>query len=250
MINPVSDTSEWFGYTQIEFAFGGRDAVFVKPRRPHEARPWIWRTEFFGHEPQLDLALLKHGWHVAYLKLSDMYGAPAAIEEMHQFQLHLENNFSLSSKTVLEGMSRGGLYAFNYAAAFPEKVAAVYLDNPVLDIRSWPGGLGNGPGNEECWRQCREVYGLTETTAQAFSGNPLDKIETVAQGRIPIVAVCGDADEVVPFEENTALLARRYEELGAPFHLILKAGAGHHPHSLQDPAPLVEFLRAHLPSAF
>lgn len=39
-------------------------------------------------------------------------------------------------------MSRGGVYAFNWAAVNPYKVAAVYVDNPVLDLKTWPAGLG------------------------------------------------------------------------------------------------------------
>jgi pimeloyl-ACP methyl ester carboxylesterase len=242
--------TNWFGYSQTEFKFAGRPAFLVKPRTASLHRPWIWRTEFFGHEPQLDLALLKNGWHVAYLQVSDLYGAPPAIQKMRAFQSYLETEFDLSEKAVLEGMSRGGLHAFNYAAAFPEKVAAFYLDNPVLDIRSWPGGRGNGPGDAQCWQQCLAVYGLTEETATTFGGNPLDQIAPVAKAKIPIIAVCGDADEIVPFEENVALLVERYREFGAPVHLILKPGGQHHPHSLPDPEPLVGFLRQYLPAAF
>ncbi len=30
------------------------------------------------------------------------------------------------------------LYVFNWAAENPDKVACVYVDNPVLDLQSWP----------------------------------------------------------------------------------------------------------------
>ncbi len=48
----------------------------------------------------------------------------------------------LSSKPVLEGMSRGGLPIFRWASLNPDKVSAVYGDNPVCDFRTWPGGEG------------------------------------------------------------------------------------------------------------
>jgi pimeloyl-ACP methyl ester carboxylesterase len=244
------ETTNWFGYSKTDFELASSPALLVRPHRSASSRPWIWRTEFFGHEPQLDLALLNLGWHVAYLQVSNLYGAPPAIEAMRLFQAHLEREFELAPRAVLEGMSRGGLYAFNYAAAYPQKVAALYLDNPVLDIRSWPGGLEAGPGDAGCWQQCLESYGLSEEEGASFAGNPLDQIEPVAAAKIPIVAVCGDADEVVPYEENAAILLQRYQEMGAPLHLILKPGQRHHPHSLPDPEPLVQFLREYLPNAF
>ena len=64
----------------------------------------------------------------------------------------------------------------------------------------------------------------------------------VAGGKIPIIAVCGDADQVVPFAENTGVLEKRYRELGQTIEVIMKPGADHHPHSLTDPTPIVDFL--------
>lgn len=52
---------------------------------------------------------------------------------MRKFQAYLEEKFALSARAVLFEFSRGGLYAVNYAAAYPEKNAKLYLDAPVLD---------------------------------------------------------------------------------------------------------------------
>ena len=54
--------------------------------------------------------------------------------------------------------------------------------------------------------------------------------------------MCGEADTTVPFAENTAILEKRYRELGATIEVILKPGVDHHPHSLKEPAPIVNFL--------
>ena len=56
-----------------------------------------------------------------------------------QFYARLVAHFGFSQRVVLEGLSRGALYAFNFAATHPTRVAALYLDAPVLDILSWPG---------------------------------------------------------------------------------------------------------------
>lgn len=234
--------SQWQGYERLDFEVAGRPALLVKPREVAKGSPWIWRTEFFGHEPQADVALLGHGWHVAYFQVSDMYGAPPAIEWMAQFHAAVTRDHGLNPRAVLEGFSRGGLYAVNFAATYPDKTAALYLDAPVLDIRSWPGGKGKGKGSPKNWAEALAIYGLTDETAAAFQGNPLDRLEPIARARIPILAICGDADTVVPLAENTAILETRYKALGGPIEVILKPGVEHHPHSLKVPRLIVDFL--------
>jgi pimeloyl-ACP methyl ester carboxylesterase len=234
--------SDWNGFKKLDFVVADRPCLLVQPAKAAEGHPWIWRTEFFGHEPQGDLALLAAGWHVAYIKVSDMYGAPAALELMAKFEDALVAQYGLSKRAVLEGFSRGGLYAVNYAAAHPDRVAGLYLDAPVLDLRSWPGGKGKGKGSPDCWKQALAIYGLTEDSAAAFKGNPIDKAEIVAKAHIPVIAVCGDADDVVPYLENTAIFKQRFEAAGGKIDVILKPGVNHHPHSLKDPKPIVDFL--------
>ena len=229
--------SDWNGFTRIDFSIAGRPCLLVLPAQPAPGRPWIWRTEFFGHEPQADLALLAQGWHVAYMDAKNLYGAPKAMAWFGQFYAHLVVQFGLSPRVVLEGFSRGGLYAINFALAHPKRVAALYLDAPVLDIRSWPGR--NRQSKE--WTQCLEAYGLNEESLAKFRG-PLERLSTLAAAGVPILSVCGEADRVVPFAENTAVLEKRYRELGGPIEVILKPGVDHHPHSLKDPAPIVDFI--------
>ena len=238
--------SQWNGCDKLDFTVAGREALLVKPKIPAAGKPWIWRTEFFGHEPQGDIALLAAGWHVAFFKVSDMYGAPSSIELMTQFHTHVVREFGLSPRAVLEGFSRGGLYAVNFAAAHPDKTAALYLDAPVLDIRSWPGGKGKGKGDVRCWKQALEIFGLTEDTAKDFKGNPLDHADSLAKAGIPIVAVVGDADDAVPYDENTKPFAEKFRAAGGTIEVIVKPGVNHHPHSLKDPKPFVDFLLKHV----
>jgi Prolyl oligopeptidase family len=236
--DPVVKVSEWNGYPRIDFLLDDRPCLIVGPKTQAPGLPWIWRTEFFDREPQADLALLAHGWHLAYMDARDMYGGPKAMGLFGHFYAHVVARYRLSRRVVLEGFSRGGLYAFNFAAAHPARVAALYLDAPVLDIRSWPGRQRDSKE----WRECLEAYGLNEESLAAFKGNPLDYIPSVVAAKIPIIAVCGDADTTVPFSENTGVLEQRYREAGGLIEVILKPGVEHHPHSLKDPTPIVDFL--------
>ena len=51
--------------------------------------------------------------------------------------------------------------------------------------------------------------------------------------------------EVVPWDENTGLVAERYRALWGAITLIRKPWVRHHPHWLDDSTPIVEFLRRH-----
>jgi alpha-beta hydrolase superfamily lysophospholipase len=67
-------------------------------------------------------------------------------------------------------------------------------------------------------------------------------MENIAALKVPVLCVVGDADEVVPVSENTALLEERLKTLGWKMEIIHKPGIGHHPHSLKDPKPIVDFI--------
>jgi len=234
--------STWKGYDRYDFSYNGREGLVVAPAKPAEGNPWIWRAEYFDAFAQADMAMLEQGWHLAYYDVSGTFGGPEPIRWMRSFQSYAESEFQLAKKTVLFGFSRGGLYSFNYAAEYPEQVSGLYLDAPALDIRSWPGGYGEAERSEKAWQECLREYGVTEETLSDFQGSPLDRIEPVAKAGIPIIVVSGDADKAAIYSENTEILVRRYRELGGPIESIVKPGGEHHPHSLEDPAPIVEFL--------
>ena len=92
---------------------------------------------------------------------------------------------------------------------------------------------------------CLKAYGLTDAEALAYKLNPVDNLAPLAKSGIPLLSVCGDADEVVPIEENTRLVEERYKKLGGSITVIAKPGVKHHPHSLVDPAPIVNFVLEH-----
>ena len=234
--------SDWHGFSRLNFKVDGRDCILVEPQNAAAGNPWIWRTEYFDHEPQVDLALARRGYHIAYMDVQDMYGSPTALDHLDKFYDYLIVHHKLNAKPVLEGFSRGAIYALNWAARRPNCVAAIYNDAPVCDVRSWPGGYGRGPGSKSDWAAMLKAYEIEEEPPKVSPHNPIDNLAPLAKARIPLLHVCGSADEVVPMEENTSLLAKRYKRLGGHIEVIEKPGVGHHPHSLKDPAPIVEFI--------
>ena len=240
--------SEWKSFDRFDFTVDGRKCWVVAPKSVAEGRPWIWRARFFGHEPQADIALLNEGFHLAYCDVGGLFGSPKAVDAWNAFYNLMTSKYGLSTRPALEGMSRGGLIIYNWASANPDKVACIYGDAPVCDFKSWPGGKGNGKGSAGAWKQCLAAYGMTEEEALAYKHNPIDNLKPLANAKVPLLHVVGDADVVVPVDENTAIIESRYQKMGGSIKVIHKPGIGHHPHSLKDPGPIVSFVRKYTQS--
>ena len=87
---------------------------------------------------------------------------------------------------------------------------------------------------------------MNDKQALEYKLNPVDNLAPLAKAKIPILAVIGDThDWVVPIEENALVVEKRYKELEGDIQIIKKPKAGHRPHSLIDPAPIVEFVLKH-----
>jgi pimeloyl-ACP methyl ester carboxylesterase len=236
---------DFYGYRQYDFTFNERSCKIVEPKVAAKGLPWIWRARFWGHEPQTDTTLLGKGYHVVYCDVVELFGNPQAVAIWNRFYKKMRK-VGLAKKVVLEGMSRGGLYIYNWAAENPKKVACIYADAPVLDIRSWPGGLGKGPGARQEWEACKKAWNLnTEEDISTFRGNPLDKVKKIVRGGYPLLHVCGEDDEVVPMAENTDLFEQKILDHGGRITVIRKRGVKHHPHSLKDPTLIVNFIEQH-----
>ena len=184
----------------------------VVPKDIADGKPWILRARFWGHEPQFDIAMLNKGYHVVYCNVANLLGSPTAVKRWDDFYNYLRFEHLFNDRVILEGMSRGGLIVYNWAAVNPDKVAAIYADAPVMDFKSWPGGKGKGPGSKGTWKHCLAAYGFTEEQAMAYTKNPIDNLAPLAKAGIPIIHVVGDVDKVVPLAENTAIAQARYKK--------------------------------------
>jgi len=186
--------------------------------------------------------LLEKGFHHIHIQVGNTFGCPGALKHFDAFYKTI-TKAGLARKGALIGISRGGLYAYNWASRNPEKVLCIYGDAPVCDFKSWPAGKGKGSGSPQDWKGLIECYGFRdETEALAWPHNPIDSLEALAKAGIPLLHVVGDIDEVVPVAENTEILERRYRALGGEITVIHKPDVGHHPHGLDDPSPILDFI--------
>jgi lysophospholipase L1-like esterase len=238
-------TGSYHGYECVEFSWKGRDCKVVKPKLANIEHRWIWRARFWGHEPQTEIALLELGFHVVYCDVAELLGNKEAVGAWNTFYEMLTNG-GLHKKAVMEGMSRGAVYVYNWSAENPTRVACVYVDNPLLDLRWWPARQYRENTTDKAeWEAFKKDYGFS-TDAEALTARvgPIDKVPQIVQGNYPMLHVCGDADEAVPIETNTLLFAEKVKSLNGDITVLIKSGFKHHPHSLPNPTPIVDFILA------
>jgi pimeloyl-ACP methyl ester carboxylesterase len=138
---------------------------------------------------------------------------------------------------VLLGRSRGGLMVYAWACENPYKVAAITGIYPVCDIASYPG-----------IKTAAKSYGLTasELEGELQKHNPLDRLQPLAKAGVPLFAIHGDVDRVVPLERNSGEMARRYAALGGKMELVVPKGQGHNMwRGFFESQALVDFVIKH-----
>ena len=151
--NWYSRKSTWNGHEQFHFEIQGRSAYIVAPERPLEGNPWVWRARFPGYHAEMDIQLVKQGYHIGYVDVAGLFGSDQSITIAESFYAFVTKQRKLHSKPTMEGVSRGGLFVYNWTAKYPERVSCIYCDTPVCDFRSWPGGQGKGVGSVAAWKQ-------------------------------------------------------------------------------------------------
>jgi pimeloyl-ACP methyl ester carboxylesterase len=123
----------------------------------------------------------------------------------------LTEKHGLSKKPAFVGMSRGGEYAYTWATANPDRVSCIYADNPGTN----PNILGN--------------------------------LGDLAAADVPILHVCGSIDPLLG--RVSSAIEAIYQQFGGRISVMIKEGAGHHPHSLRDPGPIADFISQHVEPA-
>lgn len=236
--------STWYGFRRIDFEFEGMGAILVFPKEENEHKNWLLKTEYFGAFQNFELEMVKRGWHLAFLSNITRWCKDEDLARKARFAEFLAQNYGLYPKCVPVGMSCGGLIAVKFAARYPQYVSALYLDAPVMNFLSCPAGL-SGKCKDDMLPEFISAMGMDLSALICYRQHPIDQMHFLLENHIPIVLVYGEADSVVPYVENGALLEDYYRKNGGTLLAIGKPGCDHHPHGLEDPAPLVAFAEAH-----
>ncbi|MES2996728.1 MAG: alpha/beta hydrolase [Verrucomicrobiota bacterium] len=247
----------WQGHRRHVFTVAGKQAWVVEPKNPLPGELWTWVTEFpDAFTPRTGVPkLLEQGIYHAHISDYNRLGNPDQLKVMDEFyKLMQEKGFA--KKPVLIGLSRGCFMAYRWASENPTKVAGIYADAGVCDLKSWPGGFGKGRGSKIDWESAKELYGWkNDEEGKAWAGNATDDklLATLAKANVPLLHVVADGDQVVPPAENTAIVEAKYKKLGGKITVLHHQGDpkfnGHHPHGLDNPQPAVDFVVQSLKAA-
>lgn len=235
--------SEWRGFKRIDFKFEGRDAILVFPREANAEKNWLLKTEYFDAFQDFEYEMVSRGWHLAFIKNVTRWCIDEDLDLKARFAKALAEEFGLYEKCLPVGMSCGGMIAVKLAAKHPECVSALYLDAPVMNLLSCPAALGNGRAT--AIEEFENATGISRIQLLSYREHPIDKMDILLKNRIPVFIVYGTADTIVPYEENGLLLEKYYRDNGGVIETIGKPGCAHHPHGLEDNAPLVKFAEEH-----
>ena len=222
---------KWMGFDGESFTFEGNYAHVIKPNCKPNGK-WALKTEYADAFPDTEIELLNRGWHIAYNQNDNRWAENKDLERKVNFVKFVSENFNLDKKCALVGMSCGGLHAVKLTALCPERISALYLDAPVLNLLSCPCCMGKA--TDDLYPEFFQFTGRTKSQMLSYRDHPIDKMDILLKNKIPVLLVCGDSDLTVPYEENGMILKNYYEEKGGEITFFLKEGCGHHPHGLED----------------
>ncbi len=209
------------------FLVDGRPAFVLLPLA--EARqapqPWIMYAPTLPglpdeHEKWMHQQFLAAGVAVAGIDVGEAYGSPKGRECYDALYRELTLRRGFARQCVLLGRSRGGLWNTSWAVHHPEKVAGMACIYPVFDLTVWPGIQTAAPAYELTSEQLSE---------QLRAHNPIEQVSVLAQAGVPVFLIHGDEDQVVPLEQNSAEMLRRYVAAGGQklIELSIAPGQGH-----------------------
>jgi pimeloyl-ACP methyl ester carboxylesterase len=184
-------------------------------------------------------AFMKAGISIAGFDLGEVRGSPTSTAKFTLFYEEMVKR-GYSPKPILLGQSRGGMMTLAWAFRNPDKVKAWVGIYPVCNLASW--SLKNSKP------QTLADFAMTEPelVAKLSEFNPIDNLKGLLANKVPMFAVHGDSDVVVPYDLNTMLLKECYEAGGGQITVKVIPGEGHKVGpSFFECQELVDFILKH-----
>ncbi len=252
---PQGETVEWYGFIRHNFEIDGCKAFIVEPPNPAPGLPWCWCMQwaeaFVPRTPALKL--LERGFHHMHIDVFSTYMNSDGIKKVEKFYALLQK-LGFNKKAALIGMSYGGLFSWRWAAEHPETVGAIYADCPVCDL-AFMAGRTAADADEAMLKSCLSegqknmaAYGVDNAEdLRNHPLSPLNNYQAIADAKIPILVLRGGQDLTVLPKSNIDIFEERLKAAGGDITVINRDCYGHHPHGMDDPRPLVDFILRHYP---
>ncbi len=196
-------------YDRYELTLGGVEAfsTVIIPKTPAPGNPWAFRADFVTRDDVVAQALLAKGFYIVTGAVPYNGDGPNPAQWDTIYKHFTDAGFAARPVMLGNGGAAGEAYA--WAEANPDKVSAIYAQNPYLH-------------------------------SQTAKTQPLDDLAPLAKAGVPLLHVCGSLDPW--YRDNTQVMEQRYKDLGGKITVIVKEGQGHYQLAPDDAAPVVDFL--------
>lgn len=230
--------STYNGYRRIDFTFREREAILIFPKEENKTTKWMIKTEYFNAFPELEIAMLGRGYHLAYLKNNNRWGTEDDATAKRDFSEYLQAEYGLDRRCVCIGMSCGGWEAVAFASLYPSYISLLYLDAPLLSFF----GLCE-PYRTDWIEEHKKARGYA-TAGERFVDNdlPIHRLGKLTDNRLPVALVYGGADKVVDPVLNAEALLDWYKLHNAPIKVWCKPECDHHPHVAVNLEEVMDYI--------
>ena len=228
-------SGQWKGFPCDFYDFAGHQGCVVKPKTACEGSPWTWTVQWWDAfvpgtcVPQL----IAKGYHHTWI---DMYGSrtfsDGDLKLMADWQAFIVRKYGLAPKANLLGLSWGGFFSTRYAAKYPNNIAKIYYDNPLMNFdlfRDTEEARMKEIGKK--WAGSKPADGVWANDPRM----PVNLSAPIAQAKIPVLLLYGTDDKTCPPQTNCLCFVERFQAAGGKVTIVKREGSGHHPHGVTDP---------------
>ncbi|MBR4030850.1 MAG: hypothetical protein IKJ06_05605 [Clostridia bacterium] len=220
----------FFGFKCDEFEFEDTKGMVVFPDCKPNGKI-AFKTEYWGAFPELEIELLKRGFHVVGMFNKTRLANKDDCDKKARFIEFVSEKYSLDKRCVLVGMSCGGAQAINFTSYYPEFVSLLVIDAPVINFLDFPGRYDKF---EDVWEKEFKVAYPNVKRSDIFmlEQNPINRLPKVIEAKLPVIMLYGTEDNTVDYSLNGRLLEEAYSDNKDLLTVIPRNFQGHHPHGL------------------
>ena len=243
----IAAQDTWYGCRRTVFDFEGYEAWVVEPPEGVAVAggcPWTWTMQWataYVKRTSVPRLVKERGWrHATVITFKHRMDA-TGLAVSARFQKYLVDELGFARKANLIGMSWGGFFSTRYAVAYPENVAKIWLDAPLLCFRDFDPDEKRANPRHDPWAETAPADGKWSADPRM----PLNLAERLVETRIPVYLVYGGQDKTCPPELNALPFIARFKAAGGEEWLtvLYREYFGHHPHGVDvDEDTIIDFF--------